>query len=349
MKEILNRREDCCSVVCSPAVSIVVPVYKVEKYLTECIDSILAQTFTDFELILVDDGSPDNSGKICDDYAARDSRIRVFHKENGGVSSARNFGIDNALGEWITFVDSDDFISSTFLYEMYAPVAKDKTLSFVCCGCVNYSDGGTITPNQQYDTFGGDDKSFVFENFRGLVFSKFFRKDILEKHNLKFDERIKLAEDYIFTLEYIFHIERYAFVSGTGYFYRYREGSATNSKGRIPYHDGLYLCIKKRIDLTENYIDLHNPTDGSKKKRRQLAARCLGGLLSLYQYDLSIDKRADIFSLFWGKKYSLLLGDSGLSLGRRVLLRALISKKSFQITDYILASSVKMLRWFYCT
>ena len=92
----------------SPKVSVIVPVYKVEKYLPECIDSILAQTFTDFELILVDDGSPDNSGKICDDYATRDSRIRVFHKENGGVSSARNFGIDNARGEWIALMDGDD-------------------------------------------------------------------------------------------------------------------------------------------------------------------------------------------------------------------------------------------------
>jgi len=99
----------------SPKVSVIVPVYKVEKYLPECIGSILAQTFTDFELILADDGSPDNSGKICDDYAARDFRIRVFHKENGGVSSARNLGIDNARGEWIAFVDSDDWIGRDFL------------------------------------------------------------------------------------------------------------------------------------------------------------------------------------------------------------------------------------------
>ena len=91
-----------------PKVSVIVPVYKVEKYLPECIESVLAQTFTDFELILVDDGSPDNSGKICDDYATRDSRIRVFHKENGGVSSARNLGIEKASGEWIALIDGDD-------------------------------------------------------------------------------------------------------------------------------------------------------------------------------------------------------------------------------------------------
>ncbi|WP_338367787.1 glycosyltransferase family 2 protein, partial [Enterococcus faecium] len=86
-------------------ISIIVPVYKVEKYLRKCVDSILAQTFTDFEVILVDDGSPDNSGKICDEYAEKDNRVRVIHKENGGLSSARNAGIDVARGKYLGFVD----------------------------------------------------------------------------------------------------------------------------------------------------------------------------------------------------------------------------------------------------
>lgn len=93
-----------------PKVSIIIPVYKAEKYLNRCIDSILAQTFTDWELLLIDDGSPDRSGDICDEYAKKDTRIRVFHKNNGGVSSARNLGLDNVLGEYVTFVDSDDWL-----------------------------------------------------------------------------------------------------------------------------------------------------------------------------------------------------------------------------------------------
>jgi len=91
----------------SPKISIIVPVYKVEPYLRKCIDSILAQTFTDFELILVDDGSPDGCGKICDEYAKKDNRILVIHKSNGGLSSARNAGLEIAKGEYIGFVDSD--------------------------------------------------------------------------------------------------------------------------------------------------------------------------------------------------------------------------------------------------
>ena len=99
--------------------SIIIPVYNSEKALRRCLDSILAQTMTDYECLLIDDGSTDSSGRICDEYAAKDERFRVFHKENGGVSSARNVGLDNAKGEWITFVDSDDSVEESFLESLY--------------------------------------------------------------------------------------------------------------------------------------------------------------------------------------------------------------------------------------
>ena len=99
----------------NPKISIIVPVYNAEKYLNECVDSILNQDFTDFELLLVNDGSKDNSGHLCDKYAHKDNRVRVFHKENGGVSSARNLGLDNAIGEYIVFIDSDDYVDVNYL------------------------------------------------------------------------------------------------------------------------------------------------------------------------------------------------------------------------------------------
>ena len=105
-----------------PKVSIIVPVYKAEKYLHRCVDSILAQTFTDWELLLIDDGSPDRSGDICDEYAKKDTRIRVFHKKNGGVSSARNLGLDNVQGEYVTFVDSDDWIDVNTLNVCFSQI-----------------------------------------------------------------------------------------------------------------------------------------------------------------------------------------------------------------------------------
>ena len=108
-----------------PKVSIIVPVYKAEAYLHRCVDSILIQTFEDFELILIDDGSPDRSGEICDEYAAKDPRIRVFHKENGGVSSARNLGIENMIGEFVSFIDADDELYPNSINALMAEMADD--------------------------------------------------------------------------------------------------------------------------------------------------------------------------------------------------------------------------------
>lgn len=113
-----------------PKVSIIVPVYKAEAYLHRCVDSILAQTFTDWELLLIDDGSPDRSGEICDEYAQKDSRIRVIHKENGGVSSARQKGLDEAVGEYTIHADPDDWVEPTMLAEMYQK-AKDEDADIV--------------------------------------------------------------------------------------------------------------------------------------------------------------------------------------------------------------------------
>ena len=113
-------------------VSIIVPVYKVEDYIRECLDSILAQTYPYFELILVDDGSPDNCGRICDDYAKGDNRIKVVHKVNGGISSARNAGLEVAKGEWIMHVDGDDWIEPDMLEKMYA-VAEKSQADIVYC------------------------------------------------------------------------------------------------------------------------------------------------------------------------------------------------------------------------
>ena len=118
-----------------PTISVIVPVYKVEKYIHRCVDSILSQTFLDFELILVDDGSPDNSGAICDDYAAKDSRVRVIHKENGGLSSARHAGIDAAQGEYLFFLDSDDMINRNcliFLYRNSLHYGADISMGNLC-------------------------------------------------------------------------------------------------------------------------------------------------------------------------------------------------------------------------
>ena len=124
-----------------PKISVIVPVYKAEKFLSACIESILNQTYHDFEVILVDDGSPDSSGQICEEYAKKDSRIKVIHQKNAGVAASRNVGLDIAVGEYITFVDSDDYIQFQ-MYEKMLKCALDNDCDFVMCDCMKvYSDG----------------------------------------------------------------------------------------------------------------------------------------------------------------------------------------------------------------
>ena len=120
-----------------PLISVIVPVYKVEAYLGRCVESLLSQTYGNLEIILVDDGSPDNCGQICDTYAARDTRIRVIHKENGGLSSARNAGIDVARGEYLGFVDSDDWVD-VHTYEWLLNMALEENVKLVCAGRYDY-------------------------------------------------------------------------------------------------------------------------------------------------------------------------------------------------------------------
>ena len=131
-------------------ISIIVPVYNVENYISRCIDSILSQTFADWECLLIDDGSTDNSGDICDAYSKKDQRFIVCHKENGGVSSARNEGIEMSKGEWITFIDADDWILPEYLEHFIAEKLDNKVCLFV--SSLTYTDGGDFNNKKKIKT-----------------------------------------------------------------------------------------------------------------------------------------------------------------------------------------------------
>lgn len=181
----------------TPRISVIVPVYNSESSLYRCVDSILSQNFKNFELLLIDDGSTDRSGEICDEYAKKDFRVKVFHKENGGVSSARNVGLDNAKGEWITFVDSDDYIYN---------VAFDKVQSYTTDLLIfNYKieSGNKLIDAPkiaQYDINQMLEKYLCFEIFR-TPWAKFFRRDIIAE--LHFDTEILIGEDTLFVIQYL--------------------------------------------------------------------------------------------------------------------------------------------------
>lgn len=247
-------------------ISIIVPIYRVEAYLPACIDSILAQTFIDWELILVDDGSPDACGRLCDSYAANDSRIRVLHVDNGGVSRARNRGIGEARGSWITFIDGDDWISPDFLASLYQPVQSDPSVDFVHAGCQNYVEGIGYTVNQQYTREEGHDPVRLLHQFRGLVFSKLFRTELIRERHLCFDEQMKIAEDYVFTLDYLTSVRHYCFVEATGYYYRHRAGSATHSGQRRDVQEQL-AGLAHQVTSLSAYVKAKELTRKQASKR----------------------------------------------------------------------------------
>lgn len=168
-------------------ISVIVPVYKAEKYLHRCVDSILAQSYTDFELLLINDGSPDNCGAICDEYAIKDSRVRVFHKENGGASTARNLGLDEARGEWITFVDSDDWIESN-MYEEMICAAQQYSVDAVYCDMV--LEGSTSSNTLQYNSLYCDHQ-LMYDCLAPVnvvyfsVCNKLISRKVFDKYNLR--------------------------------------------------------------------------------------------------------------------------------------------------------------------
>ena len=208
-----------------PKVSVIVPVYKAEKYLRQCIESILAQTFTDWECILVDDGSPDHSGAICDEYAARDARIRVIHKENGGVSSARNMALGRMTGKWLTFVDSDDCLYPNAL-QRWVEVAELNELDLIQCYYNReYKEGIVVSTTQVLSASQYADS----ENYLTSVWGTLFKTSIIQENSLRFDETLRLGEDQIFLLNYMQYCSRIQRIGDVLYFYRNNEQSAVNN------------------------------------------------------------------------------------------------------------------------
>ena len=203
----------------NPKISVIVPVYKAEKCLHRCVDSILAQTFTDFEVLLIDDGSPDRSGEICDEYAKKDSRVRVFHKENGGVSSARNYGIKQSYGEWLTFVDSDDYIENNFL-DFTSIESADLLVQNYKVLFENRSKNIEF-PKQIVQEQGMShfiNSNIVKQIFR-VPWAKFFKRNIISKNKISFAEGIRYGEDTLFVQDYLFCANSVSFISKSNYIY----------------------------------------------------------------------------------------------------------------------------------
>lgn len=212
-----------------PLVSVIIPVYKVEKYLNQCVDSVLAQTYQNFEIILVDDGSPDNSGAICDDYAAKDNRIRVIHKENGGASSARNVGLREARGEYVQFLDSDDYLCNNKCVEKLINKMSEGDYDFVLFKTLNgYTKIGKYVDNDgDFDIkyFETGDKTEIFRYMvkcnkpLASAHNKMVRRDTLTNNAIYFEEGI-VGEDIDWIIKLFRHSKKISAVNEVFHIYR---------------------------------------------------------------------------------------------------------------------------------
>ncbi len=242
-------------------ISFVIPVYNVEKYLNECVDSILAQDFKDYEIILVDDGSPDNSGAICDEYADKYDFISVIHKKNGGQSDARNVGLKAAKGDYILFVDSDDYIGKGSLKKMAQCVYDSNGMADVIFleAFKVFPNGKVISLGDGYigECINGCSKKSVIEHlaslpkYPGSACSKMVKRKLITDNNIFFESGIISLEDIDWTLSAILKSEVYAYCSADYYYYRQsRAGSVTNSIGLKNVQDMIYV-IKKWISKND--------------------------------------------------------------------------------------------------
>lgn len=214
----------------NPKISVIVPVYNVERYLRRCVDSILAQAFTDFELLLIDDGSKDSSGEICDDYAENDKRFVVIHQENHGVSKTRQKALDMVSTDYIAFIDPDDYIEKDYIEKLYN--AADKTnADLVWCDYVeNRLNSDTVHPcNLSDKSRVGLLRGILDSKFSAVLWNKLFRASIIKDNNICFEASLKTAEDILFVSKFICHSSRFSYVNNVLYNYNMsNENSAIN-------------------------------------------------------------------------------------------------------------------------
>ena len=307
-------------------ISIIIPIYNTENYLRQCLDSIVAQTVSSWEAVLVDDGSTDGSAAICDEYARRDDRFRVYHRQNGGVGRARNYGLDMALGEVVSFVDADDWLDVHF-YERLMPLMGDNDLVYVS-DMHHYADGTMVT-HEAHAVHACDrdevERTLLYlkDNrarypFFGFTWNKLFRADIIREHNLRFVEDLTLCEDEAFTDDYCKYVERMAVVSEPLYHYRAGMSGLT---GRKKDEREFFRLIVHITMVIPNY---HFPQLVAYEERRVygLVTQCIqlrGGYMQDYKKQLELLRLCDrlpAVEIGQRAKVVLLLGPPGRWLMR---------------------------------
>lgn len=298
----------------NPLISVIVPVYKVEQYLERCVCSIISQTYQNLEIILVDDGSPDKCGEICEIFAQNDSRIRVYHKQNGGLSDARNFGVEYSHGEYIVFVDSDDYIAPNYIEYLLVLLKKYNADISCCCMAETHADTADYRTNDEIPNeqiFTGIEvcrRSFMYlHTFLVLACGKLYSSDIVKKYTFPVG---KIHEDAATTCKFFYEANRVIVGNKRLYAYYQNPKSIMHTKGNNLNPDKIWA-----YEHRAKFFEEHN--------EKKLAKIAWNALYNLYVRD-SIDNqgRSDYFIKTFAK-------------GKKLDAKTRLEVKLYQISPYI--------------
>lgn len=234
-------------------ISIIVPAYNAEKYIEDCLISLCNQTYTDFELLVVDDGSKDKTKDIIEKYVNLDKRIKPFYNENHGVSFSRNFALKKAKGDYITFVDSDDIVAPDFLEVLLSELLKyNADMSAIKVIKSNVFNDFLFDSGISYSFKGEEIFSQLFSSYEGFLCNKLFKKSVIEKNKIILDTTINICEDLLFTIQYLECCKLVIYNSGVKYFYRQTSTSAFNNLNNLKWFD----CLKSYEEIL-NLLDAY--------------------------------------------------------------------------------------------
>lgn len=292
-------------------ISIIIPVYNSEKYLERCIDSVLAQSFSDFELVLINDGSTDRSGVICDEYAEKDMRVVVFHKKNEGVSKARNLGLLHAKGDYVTFIDSDDAIDSDFLSDFFTVNTKEKSPDLYIQGYKKIYEGRKAIETTRFLQEGYyETKEEVYsflcigvEKFLlNYAISKLYKRELLRKHNILFDSSFSLGEDHLFVLTFLQIVNSVCVSKSAGYnyFFAFNPDSLTSRPLNI---QQFYLYSKVAYEqyapkLVSRFADQREPLLSIYQKKQNESILMIIKSLVKNRSDLKCLEKSNMISFY---------------------------------------------------
>ena len=260
-------------------ITVMIPAYNAQKYIGRCIESLLKQTYKEIEILIVNDGSKDNTKSICEDYSQKDSRVRLVNQENGGEGAARNTGLREAKGKYLTFVDADDYVKEDFIERLHTNLVKINA-GLAICGFTELREDTVLNETSGDITFMNQEEGMEMllreDSFKGYVWNKIFDLDIIRQNKLSFDTSLAVWTDVLFVFQYMRHIEKIVFDPTPEYYYIYLETSVSHGGGNnVIAVEKSYSAIRAKEqmidDIPDNYV----------KVKRQIAVRFVQSSLAV--------------------------------------------------------------------